>query len=52
VVFLVNPVSVLMDVDWICHGCYVQHHLEALDMHVDFFIIFWKMGGYLIDEYP
>jgi hypothetical protein len=37
---LVTPVSVFMIVDRIHHGCCVQHRLEALDMHVDFFIIF------------
>jgi hypothetical protein len=37
---LVAPVSVLLVVNWIYHGCCVEHHLEALDMHVDFFIVF------------
>jgi hypothetical protein len=32
-------------VDRIYHGCCVQHCLEALDMTVDFFIIYGKMGG-------
>jgi hypothetical protein len=36
---LVTPVSVLVIVDWIDYGCYVQHHLEVLNMCVDFFII-------------
>jgi hypothetical protein len=34
------------------HGCCVQHCLEALNMHVDFFIIFRQMGCELIDEHP
>jgi hypothetical protein len=37
---LVTPVSIFMVVDRIHHGCCVQHRLEALDMHVDFLIIF------------
>jgi hypothetical protein len=27
VVILVTPISVLLVVDYICHGCYVQLHL-------------------------
>jgi hypothetical protein len=39
VVKLVTLDSVLAIVDRVHHGCYVQHHLEALDMHADFFTI-------------
>jgi hypothetical protein len=52
VVILVTPIFVLLVVDYICHGCYVQLHLQAFDMCVDFFIIFWQMEGDLIDEDP
>jgi hypothetical protein len=37
---LVTPDSVFVVVDRVYHGCCVQHRLEALDMRVDFFIIF------------
>jgi hypothetical protein len=40
VVKLVAPVFALLVVNWIHHGCCVKHHLEALDMHVDFFVVF------------
>jgi hypothetical protein len=40
VVRLMTLVSILMTVDWIHHGCCVQHHLQELDMRADFFIIF------------
>jgi hypothetical protein len=40
VVKLMIPVSIFTDVDRIHHGCRVHHRLEALDMRVDFFIIF------------
>jgi hypothetical protein len=41
---LVSLVSDLTVMDRIHHGCYVQHRLEALNMHIDFFIIFGQMG--------
>jgi hypothetical protein len=34
------------------YGCCVQHCLEALNMHVDFFIVFRQVGCELIDEHP
>jgi hypothetical protein len=52
VVKLVTLVSILVDVDRIHHGLHVQHRLEALDMHIEFFIIFGEMGSDLIDEHP
>jgi hypothetical protein len=44
VVKLVTAVSILIVVDQIYHKCCLQHHMQALDMHVDFFIIFGQMG--------
>jgi hypothetical protein len=44
VVKLVTAVSILIVVDQIYHNCCLQHHMQALDMHVDFFIIFGQMG--------
>jgi hypothetical protein len=41
VVKVVTPFSVLTVVDQIYHGYCAQHHLELLDMQVDFFIILW-----------
>jgi hypothetical protein len=40
VVKLVAPIAVLLVVYWIHHGCCVEHRMEALVMHVDFFIVF------------
>jgi hypothetical protein len=40
VVKLVAPVFALLVVNWIHHGCCVKHRLEALDMCVDFFVVF------------
>jgi hypothetical protein len=37
--------------DRVNHGCCVQHHLEALYMHIDFFIVFRQVGCELIDEH-
>jgi hypothetical protein len=34
------------------HGCYVQHRLEVFHICVNFFIVFWQVGGELIDEHP
>jgi hypothetical protein len=31
---------------------YVQHVLEALDLRIDFFIVFRQVGCELIDEHP
>jgi hypothetical protein len=45
VVIIMTPGSILLVTDWIHYYCHVQHHLEALYVHVDFFIIFREMGG-------
>jgi hypothetical protein len=52
VVIIMTPVSVLQVIDWIRVYCCIQHHLEALDMGVDFFIIFGEMVCDLIDQHP
>jgi hypothetical protein len=52
VVIIVTPVFVLLIVDWVRYHCYVQHRLEAFNVRIDFLIIFWQMGGDLIDEHP
>jgi hypothetical protein len=44
VVKLMIPDSIIVVMVWVHHDCYVQHRLEALDKHVDFFIIFRQMG--------
>jgi hypothetical protein len=41
VVIFMTPISILLVEDWIRHGCCFHHRLEALDMCIDFFIIFW-----------
>jgi hypothetical protein len=51
-VFFMTPTFVLLVMDWIRCGCCVQHRLEALNMRVDFFVIFGKMRGDLINEHP
>jgi hypothetical protein len=45
VVIIMTPISILMVIDWICYYCRVQHRLESLDVHIDLFVIFSKMGG-------
>jgi hypothetical protein len=53
VVKLVTPDSFFAVVNPVHHGCCVQHGLEALDMHVDLFIILGQMGVVdLVDEHP
>jgi hypothetical protein len=43
VVILVTPIPLLLVADWIYYGCCVQHRLEALDVHIDFFVILGKV---------
>jgi hypothetical protein len=38
--------------DRVNHRCCVQHRLEALYMHIDFFIVFRQVGCELVDEHP
>jgi hypothetical protein len=52
VVMLVTPCFILTVEHRVNHGCCVQHHLEALHMCVDFFVVFWKVGGELLNEHP
>jgi hypothetical protein len=40
VVKLVILDSIIAVVDQVHHSCYVHYRLEALDMRIDFFIIF------------
>jgi hypothetical protein len=40
VVVFRTPVFVLLVMDWIRYGCCIQHRLEALNMPIDFFIVF------------
>jgi hypothetical protein len=47
-----HPLFILTVERQVNHGCCIQHRLEALHMCVDFFIVFWKVGGELIDEHP
>jgi hypothetical protein len=51
-VALVTPYFTVVVEDWVNHGCYVQHHLEALYMCIDFFIVFRQVGCELADEHP
>jgi hypothetical protein len=37
--------------DQVNHGCCVQHRLEVLYMHIDFFIVFRQVGCELVDEH-
>jgi hypothetical protein len=51
VVKLMTPYLAITVEDWVNHGCYVQHHMEALYMRIDFFIVFRQVGFELIDEH-
>jgi hypothetical protein len=48
----VTPYFTIMVEDRVNHGCCVQHHLNALYMRIDFFIVFRQMGCELVDEHP
>jgi hypothetical protein len=52
VVTFMTPVSILLVMDWFRYGSRIQHLLKALNMRVDLFIIFWQVGGDLINEHP
>jgi hypothetical protein len=52
VVMLVTSCFIIMVECWVNHGCCVQHHLEALYVCVDFFLVLWQVGGELIDKHP
>jgi hypothetical protein len=51
-VIIMTPISVLLVIDWILYCCHVQHHLESIDVRVDFFVIFGEMGVDLINQHP
>jgi hypothetical protein len=51
VVKLMTPYFAVTVEDRVNHGCCIQHHLEALYMHIDFFIVFRQVRCELIDEH-
>jgi hypothetical protein len=44
VVIIMTPIFVLVVIDWIRYRCCVQHRLEAVDVRIDFLVIFGEMG--------
>jgi hypothetical protein len=38
--------------DRVNYSCCIQHRLEALYLHIDFFIVLMKVGCELVDEHP
>jgi hypothetical protein len=52
VVKLVTPYFAITVEDRVHHSYCIQHHLEVLYMHIDFFIFFRQVGCELVDEHP
>jgi hypothetical protein len=52
VVMLVTPSIIIMVEHWVHHSCCVQHRLEVLHVCFNFFVIFWQVGGELINDHP
>jgi hypothetical protein len=52
VAMLVTSCFILTVEHRVNNGFYVPHRLKALHVCIDFFIVFWKVGGELIDEHP
>jgi hypothetical protein len=45
VVMLMTLCFILTVKRWVNHGCCVLHRLEMLHVCIDFFVVFWKVGG-------